>query len=82
MRRCQQVPATLQSRSLAAQSAQGPGAGGELVGLDAKVLELGSFNYTQSAEEKNAENVLVLRNRSKVIKDYAAQWQKLWNEGE
>ena len=50
--------------------------------IDAKVLELGSFNYTQSAEEKNAENVLVLRNRSKVIKDYAAQWQKLWNEGE
>jgi len=50
--------------------------------IDGKVLELGSFNYTKSAEEKNAENVLVLRNRTKIIKDYTTQWQKLWDEGE
>lgn len=50
--------------------------------IDAKVLELGSFNYTKSAEEKNAENVLVLRNRSKIIKDYTEQWEKLWGESE
>jgi phosphatidylserine/phosphatidylglycerophosphate/cardiolipin synthase-like enzyme len=49
--------------------------------IDAKVLELGSFNYTKSAEEKNAENVLVLHNRTKIIKDYMAQWEKLWDEG-
>lgn len=49
--------------------------------VDGKTLELGSFNYTQSAEERNAENVLVIRNEPQVIGDYAAQWQKLWSEG-
>lgn len=39
MRRCQQVPATLQSRSLRAEPAQGSGAGGELIGLDPEILE-------------------------------------------
>src|SRR6185369_7846496 len=29
--------------------------------IDSSTLELGSFNYTRSAEEKNAENVLVIR---------------------
>lgn len=48
--------------------------------IDNKTLELGSFNYTKSAEEKNAENVLVLHNK-KVIRDYSQQWLKLWNEG-
>lgn len=48
--------------------------------IDDKVLELGSFNYTKSAEEKNAENVLVIRGQKKVIKDYSAQWSKLWDE--
>jgi phosphatidylserine/phosphatidylglycerophosphate/cardiolipin synthase-like enzyme len=50
--------------------------------IDGKVLELGSFNYTKAAEEKNAENVLVLRNEPQVISDYTRQWEKLWEEGE
>jgi len=50
--------------------------------IDGKVLELGSFNYTKSAETKNAENVLVLRDALKVIQEYSWQWEKLWNEGE
>jgi phosphatidylserine/phosphatidylglycerophosphate/cardiolipin synthase-like enzyme len=50
--------------------------------IDGKILELGSFNYTKSAEEKNAENVLVLRNKPKVIKDYSKQWKKLWDEAQ
>lgn len=48
--------------------------------IDHKVLELGSFNYTKAAEEKNAENVFVLRRAPKVIKSYVDQWNKLWKE--
>ena len=49
--------------------------------IDSKTLELGSFNYTRSAEEKNAENVLVLHSK-KAIKDYSNQWQMLWDEAD
>ncbi len=50
--------------------------------IDGNVLELGSFNYTKAAEEKNAENVIVMHNTPQVIEDYTRQWEKLWNEGE
>jgi phosphatidylserine/phosphatidylglycerophosphate/cardiolipin synthase-like enzyme len=50
--------------------------------IDEKTLELGSFNYTKSAEEHNAENVLVIHNAESTIKDYITQWKKLWGEGE
>jgi len=50
--------------------------------IDGRVLELGSFNYTKAAEEKNAENVLVIRDQPRVIADYSRQWEKLWEEGE
>lgn len=49
--------------------------------IDGKTLELGSFNYTKAAENRNAENVLVLRNDPQTIASYARQWEKLWNEG-
>jgi phosphatidylserine/phosphatidylglycerophosphate/cardiolipin synthase-like enzyme len=50
--------------------------------IDNNVLELGSFNYTEAAEERNAENVLVIRDTPQVISDYNYQWEKLWAEGE
>ncbi|MGB9153126.1 MAG: phospholipase D family protein [Alphaproteobacteria bacterium] len=50
--------------------------------IDDKVLELGSFNYTKAAENKNAENVLVLRDDPQAISSYRQQWEKLWGEGE
>ncbi len=50
--------------------------------IDDKVLQLGSFNYTKSAEKRNAENVLVIRNDQRVIDNYAAQCKKLWDEAE
>jgi len=50
--------------------------------IDGKTLETGSFNYTKSAEENNAENVLVVRRNRKVDEDYASQWEKLWAEAE
>jgi|SRR5665213_2659688 len=48
--------------------------------VDGTALELGSFNYTGSAERANAENVLVIHNSNTVIGNYARQWQKLWDE--
>ena len=50
--------------------------------IDEKTLELGSFNYTNAAEKKNAENVLVIHGAIKCIQEYAGQWKKLWNEAE
>ena len=47
--------------------------------IDGITLETGSFNYTKSAENNNAENVLVLRN-SPVIRQYIANFDKLWGE--
>jgi phosphatidylserine/phosphatidylglycerophosphate/cardiolipin synthase-like enzyme len=50
--------------------------------VDSKTLELGSFNYTASAEKNNAENVLVVHGAKRVITDYSDQWEKLWNESD
>ncbi len=35
----------------------------------------GSFNFTKAAEEKNAENLLVIRSRD-LAKMYTTNWQK------
>lgn len=45
--------------------------------VDNSTLELGSFNYTKAAEEKNAENVLVIRKNKKLIASYSQQCDKL-----
>jgi phosphatidylserine/phosphatidylglycerophosphate/cardiolipin synthase-like enzyme len=50
--------------------------------VDDMTVETGSFNYSKSAEEKNAENVLILRNEPDVAKQYLARWQELWDESE
>jgi phosphatidylserine/phosphatidylglycerophosphate/cardiolipin synthase-like enzyme len=50
--------------------------------IDGRVLELGSFNYTKAAENKNAENVLVLRDEQQAVAGYIKQWEKLWDESE
>ncbi|MDD2324626.1 MAG: phospholipase D family protein [Alphaproteobacteria bacterium] len=50
--------------------------------IDEKVLQLGSFNYTKAAEKRNAENVLVVRRNKKVIRSYADQCRKLWEEAD
>ncbi len=49
--------------------------------IDGSTLELGSFNFTKAAEEKNAENILVIRNVPGIASDYNRQWQRIWNEG-
>jgi phosphatidylserine/phosphatidylglycerophosphate/cardiolipin synthase-like enzyme len=48
--------------------------------IDDDILELGSFNYTRTAEEQNAENVLVLHGAPDIVKAYLRQWNRLWDE--
>jgi phosphatidylserine/phosphatidylglycerophosphate/cardiolipin synthase-like enzyme len=45
--------------------------------IDARVLVTGSFNFTNSAETRNAENVLILRGDS-LAKTYRDNWQQHW----
>ena len=48
--------------------------------VDGETVETGSFNYTNAAENKNAENVIILRNYPELAELYKEQWEKLWNE--
>ena len=48
--------------------------------VDGESVELGSFNFTKAAEEKNAENLIILRHQPDVAQAYEANWQKLWDE--
>ena len=41
--------------------------------IDGEVVVTGSFNFTKAAEEKNAENLLVIRDRAMACK-YTANW--------
>jgi phosphatidylserine/phosphatidylglycerophosphate/cardiolipin synthase-like enzyme len=49
--------------------------------VDGATVQTGSFNYTASAAERNAENVLVVRNAPAIAAQYGAQWRRLWDEG-
>ncbi|HEU5047356.1 MAG TPA: phospholipase D family protein [Rickettsiales bacterium] len=50
--------------------------------IDDDLTELGSFNYTSAAENKNAENVMVIRHNKEVATAYMREWQRLWSESE
>lgn len=45
--------------------------------IDGKTVQTGSFNYSRSAENDNAENVLVLHNCKDLATAYAKDWDKL-----
>jgi phosphatidylserine/phosphatidylglycerophosphate/cardiolipin synthase-like enzyme len=42
-------------------------------------VQLGSFNYTTSAEFSNSENVLVLRGNPQLARKFMENWQQLWD---
>lgn len=42
--------------------------------VDAQTVITGSFNFTKAAEERNAENLLVIRD-SRLAAKYTANWQ-------
>ncbi len=50
--------------------------------IDGEIVETGSFNYTESAEKRNAENVLVIYHNPELAQHYYNAWQKLWDESE
>lgn len=47
--------------------------------IDGHSVELGSFNYSRAAAERNAENVVVLWNQPEVAQRYRADWERLWD---
>lgn len=49
--------------------------------VDGATVETGSFNFTASAEAKNAENVIVLHDPT-VAQRYGQEWDRLWGESE
>jgi phosphatidylserine/phosphatidylglycerophosphate/cardiolipin synthase-like enzyme len=48
--------------------------------IDASIVITGSFNFTNSAETRNAENFLVLKS-AELAQRYRAQWQNHWAHG-
>jgi phosphatidylserine/phosphatidylglycerophosphate/cardiolipin synthase-like enzyme len=44
--------------------------------IDGKNIITGSFNFTKSAQERNAENVLIILDDSIIAKKYIANWEK------
>nr|BET44934.1 MAG: phospholipase D family protein [Candidatus Aschnera chinzeii] len=49
--------------------------------IDNKSVETGSFNYTQNASFRNAENIIYIRNNIIIANKYIKEFNKLWNEG-
>ena len=47
----------------------------KVIVIDGETVITGSFNFTRSAEEKNAENLLVIRNKS-LAETYAQSWKQ------
>ncbi len=43
--------------------------------IDGRIVITGSFNFTKAAEEKNAENILIIRNKD-VAEAYLGNWQR------
>ena len=50
--------------------------------LDDETVITGSFNFTKAAEERNAENVLVIRGNKDLAKFYLQNWQWRWDASE
>jgi len=49
--------------------------------IDGTAIQLGSFNYSAAAVDKNAENVLLLKNVHDIASRYTEEWNRLWDEG-
>lgn len=48
--------------------------------FDERHVECGSFNYTHSAEKKNAENALLIKDEPKLAHVYLVNFKKLWHQ--
>lgn len=50
--------------------------------VDRKTVVTGSFNYTYASENRNAENVLVIRGNQKLANLYVDNWEWCWNHSQ
>ncbi|VVE57539.1 endonuclease [Pandoraea anhela] len=50
--------------------------------VDGATVETGSFNFAESAETGNSENVVVICNMPDVARQYLEHWQSRWDLGE
>lgn len=50
--------------------------------IDGLHVQTGSYNYSAAAQDRNAENVLMLWNVPGIARRYADEWQKLWDRAE
>jgi len=48
--------------------------------IDGIHLQTGNFTYSADAGNKNAENVLVLRDVPVMVEQYEREWERLWEE--
>jgi phosphatidylserine/phosphatidylglycerophosphate/cardiolipin synthase-like enzyme len=49
--------------------------------VDGETLETASFDFTSSAESRNAENVLTLHDATGAAQ-YGQEWERLWDESQ
>ena len=47
----------------------------KIIIIDQETVITGSFNFTKAAEEKNAENLLILKNKD-LARFYVGNWEK------
>lgn len=48
--------------------------------VDGDTVQTGSFNYTASANSRNAENALLVQNAPVLAGTYQAEFNRLWRE--
>lgn len=48
--------------------------------IDGDILQTGSFNYTEAAENRNAENAITVMGDKPLVNKYTQEWYRLWNE--
>jgi phosphatidylserine/phosphatidylglycerophosphate/cardiolipin synthase-like enzyme len=53
----------------------------KFIAANGTAAQTDSFHYTSSAAQRNAENVLVLRDAPALAEQYDAQWRRRWDEG-
>jgi phosphatidylserine/phosphatidylglycerophosphate/cardiolipin synthase-like enzyme len=49
--------------------------------IDGEIVITGSFNFTLSAEDKNAENLIIIRDKA-LAEKYIKNWQVHWEHSE
>ncbi|EPU8562878.1 phospholipase D family protein [Yersinia enterocolitica] len=54
----------------------------KIILADSNTLQTGSYNYSASANKRNAENVLVVRNQPQLVAVYEQEFERLWQESQ